>query len=232
MSTQLVSINATENERVKFLVYGFIKMMLTQLFTDKIDSPYYNIPTTVIDICIWFYHYTDCFSMSGSALKINKTGDTVTCVSAQRHSVFGNIEIDLNEINNMIYKWDLKILQFDDNDLMGIGFASDRTTCLNGDFCDIKTPEVYFEVDNDGDIDSNTRTNNKVHCEQGFGTGDAVGIVLDTKNKTILFLINEIDQGILFSEIPKKKYYLAVTFRSVGDSVKIVDFDQLQWCIT
>ena len=224
MSTQYGSVDAIKSDRSKLLIHGYIKAMQIELFSNNIDNPYYNIPTLVINICIWFYHQTDFFSMSGSALKINETGDTVTCVSDHRHSAFGNIEIDFNEINNMIYRWDLEILKFEDPWLMDIGIASDRTKYLNGDFCFLQDPEAYFEIDNDGDIGSNTRTISYIYCEHGFFTGDIVGIELDTKNMNISFYINGLNLGIAFTEIPKKKYYLAVTFRSVTNSVKIVEF--------
>ena len=115
------------------------------------------------------------------------------------------------------------ILKYDDTYLIDIGFATDRTTYLNGDFCDIEHPEAYFEVDNDGDCGSNTWAASK-HCDHGFGTGDIVGIELDTNNMNISFYINGKNQGITFKKIPRKKYYLAVTFRTVGNSIKIVDF--------
>ena len=224
MSTQHGNVYAIKSDRSKLLIHGFIKMMQRELFSDNIDNPYYDIPPLVINICIWFYHCTDFFSMSGSDLKINETGDTVTCIRGHRNSAFGNIGIDLNKINNMIYRWDLEILQFDETYLMSIGFASDRTTYLNGDFNQIEHPEEFYEIDSDGNCNSHRHEWAQRVCEYGFGTGDMVAIELDTKNRNIIFFINGIDQGILFREIPKKKYYLAVTFRTIGDSVKIVDF--------
>ena len=226
MSTTFGSIDAIKTERSKLLIQGYIKMMQTGLFAEKNDNPYYNIPTLIIHICIWFYNEIDRFSISGHCFKISENGDSVTCIDeSDRHSAFGTIGIDLSKINNVIYRWDLKIDRLQDVYEMNIGVVSNRRQqYLMGDFCvDIMGDDIYFAVEQWGYVESNSDSDKIDNCNK-FRQGDIVSIQLNTNKRNISYYINNVQQGIAYKNIEQKIYYLALTFRSEGNCVKILDF--------
>ena len=65
MSTDFRCVYKIKSDRCKLLIHGYIKLIQKELFSDKNDNPFYDIPTLVIYICIWFYHQIDTFSICG-----------------------------------------------------------------------------------------------------------------------------------------------------------------------
>ena len=223
------SVDEVKSDRTKLLIHGFMNIMQTQLFGDKNNNPYYNISTLIINICIWFYHEVDRFFICGPYLKINEKGDAVTCVDERRRcSVFGTIGIDLNKTNNMIYRWNLKITKFaiDGRYPLYIGIASTRfAPGKKFSFFSMTEPDIYFAIENDAETSSNSSVavaNNS--SLQEFGEGDLIKLELNTKDQNLSFYVNDINQGILYSNIDKMEYFLALSFRNEGDCVVITDF--------
>lgn len=233
MALTFRSIDAIKDEKCKLIVDGFVKQMQSELFDEEEDNPYYDIPPLVIHVIIWFYHQAERFEMSGHCLKINESGDTVTCISDDmRCSVFGIFAVDLDATNNMIYKWNLEILRLEGWYEMDIGVISNRDKdLLEGDFCeDIRydANDIFFSIEEEGHTDTNSTQAESYNGNfKEFGTGDIISIEINTKEKSISFYMNEKENDNKgFLKIDTKTYYLALTFREKGNCVKIVDFSQ------
>ena len=226
MPSELGSIDRVKSEKTKLLVYGFMNRVQTQLFGDKNNNPYDNIPTLITNICIWFYHEIDRFSICGPSLEINEKGDAVTCIDEYRRcSVFGTIGIDLNKTNDMLYRWNLKITKFNGRFCILIGIASTKSArYTESAFDGIARPDIYFTIDNDADMQCNSSMAVANNSHQQFGEGDVIGMELNTKDQHLSFYVNDINQGTTFSNIDKMEYFLALTFRNEGDCVVIIDF--------
>lgn len=227
------SIDAIKDETCKLIVNGFVKQMQSELFVDEGDNPYYDIPTLIVHIIIWFYHQAEKFEMSGHCLQINENGDIVTCISdAVRNSVFGMCGADVNEAN-MIYKWDLEIVQLEGWYQMDIGVISFRDKkLLEGDFCediDHDEGDIFFSIEEGGHTDTNSDLAEEFNDDQlkEFSTGDILSIEINTKERSLFFYINsKKSEKKGFQNIDTETYYLALTFRHKGNSVKIADFSQ------
>ena len=226
MSNEMISIDESKSEQTKLLIYGFMNMMQTQLFGDQNNNPYYNIPTVIINICIWFYHEIDIFSICGPCLKINAKGDAVTCINNKsRCSVFGLIGIDLNKTNDTIYRWNLKITKFNGKFCLLIGLVSTRSVkYAKRAFDHIDKPDIYFTVDNYADTYCNSSVAVAKNPYWIFREGDVIGMELNTKDRRLSFYVNDINRGIEFSNIDRLVYFLAVSVGGTGDCVVITDF--------
>ena len=134
-------------EKAQYVVSGYIKIHEHRLFRENNDNSFHCIPYGIVDICISYYGHNDSFLKAGPLLKIHKSKDIVTAiVPGGINSVFGATGIDLAKINGMLYRWNIKILEFDEWFNIQIGLTT-NTTHLTETFTKyIKGPKSQFRM--------------------------------------------------------------------------------------
>ena len=217
------------DERTKIIVLGYIR--LCQKLLSSKNNPYYNIPELINYLCIIYYHHSEYFTKHGQFIQLNQNNDTITRilkVSNTDNSVYGNILIDAAVNLNIIYSWTFKIIE---SSLMFIGIDSSNKKHIGGDFSFFNGDYFYAYGGGDG-IGNHGWIYSQITLEEEYGDNlkinDELRMELNTKNSTMRYFINNIDQGIAFQDIDfddNKKYYMAICLTS-SSKVKLIDFNQ------
>ena len=165
----------------------------------------------------------------GDTMTINKEGDTVTSKKNkqpyQRGSAVGEIGIDVSTQQNIIYRWNIKILKFDKARFyMHIGIINTTTQNLNvnDNLRSLRARYTIYGYDDYGLLITPS-LRYAVKYGDGFEEGDVIGIEINCKDKKAAFYLNDEDQGA-FSIVHDVEYHLAVSFTGKNDCVKILDF--------
>ena len=241
-------------ERAEFLVCGYIRMHEQTLFKQENDNLFHHIPYEIIDICVAFHGKNDSFSKAGPLLQIHENRNVVTAIfPGGVNSVFGSTGIDLGKINTMLYRWNIKILEFDEWFKMHIGLTT-NTTIVNKRFTKyIKGPkttrsfsppqqipgteifQVYSYISPDYNAENIEQQQPAPkepkdisyvisnHYGDGFQEGDIIGLELNTRRHTIAYFINNKNQRV-FTHIKEKEYYLGISFGGKDNCVQLVGF--------
>eukprot|EP01084_Bolivina_argentea_P201177 343917_1 len=177
--------------RSKYVVFGWIRNV------EKLLNS--HIPMMISSICTLYYWEDEMFVMVANDVQISPTDNK--CIQKNvftsnfDNSSYGSKEI--SSISNCNYRWDIKILKANTGHVR-IGLSS------------IQTPNKHF---------MNTFGINYVYWSCGllygrntefgpwkkygikFGTYDKISILLDLQKKQIRFLVNDIDQGIAYTNV-------------------------------
>eukprot|EP01084_Bolivina_argentea_P155838 271557_1 len=205
------------------LVHGYINESLQYLPID-------NVPKLVTTTCILFCFIKEHFHEYGNCMTINETLDIISMrsVRIKRNTVYGMLEIN-PKTNTIIYIWTIKILKHNGayNIYIGIDSSQYPFYYRNADF-----------TNNDGNPHYSYGSSGRIYCfedtisgeEYGkeWTEGDIIKMKLHTKNKTLKYYVNNIDQGIAFKNIEMKNkiYHMVVSLCSKHNnavSVQIIE---------
>ena len=222
------------SERDRCLISGFVKNCQS-LFPK--NNPYFIIPSLVIYVILYFYSELEEFDDHPTGIVL--TGDNKIATTATPHwsSLYGKNIYQRNK--RLIYHWTFKIV---DGPLVGdilIGIHSYDTfgKILDGDFTSSSRHEMakslYWAICCNGMIYSNTNDNEfkyggKYGENARWRLGDEIEMILDMKQKTLTFYVNDRDQGIAFDDITCDNYihtYMAVSMGSIRTVVQLISFN-------
>ena len=231
-------LSSKVNQRIIDIVNGYIKC--AQLLLPYRDNPYYNIPQLVNQICINFYNNPEYFTKYNSdAIQLNdeKTMIIVPQDAFIEHGTsYGNV--DIIDDNRLKYTWKFKIILRSYLTPIAIGIDSSNKAYVAKKFfdCDNKYPYYAFQIRphkgslykyDDGLIDD-CDFDKKIHGIDGT----TVTMKLNIKDKTLKYYIDDIDQGIMLTNIYFDQdtiYNMAVYISYISPAsvtVELIDFLQ------
>ena len=142
--------------------------------------------------------------------------------------MYGNICAGL-EIE-CIYKWKFKILE--NKFGIYIGFDSSNKKFIDGDYSDAFNQYKYYAY-GDGEIYKRGSMGNVwPRGIQRFGVGSIMNdqiiqIELNTRDKTIRYIVDDKDYGIAFKNVDiTSKYHLGITVYNENTSIQILSFEK------
>ena len=203
-------------------VFGYIRECQKLLNEDRIIAP------LIYHLCLLFFHIKEYWTaFHGGIFEVNEKMDTFTKFWHGRGTVYGNICID-SEIE-CVYKWKFKILE--NKNWFGVYFGIDSSNkkFLDRDYRDwtAENKSKHYAYG-----DQKIFTNHKMsrygdQTLKGFMNVETVQIELNTKDRTIKYIVDDIDQGIAFKNIDiTLKYHLAISTYRRYLSIKILSFEQ------
>ena len=227
------------NQRSVDIVNGYIKC--AQLLLPYRQNPYYNIPEIVNQICINFYNNPEYFTKYNS--DVIQLNDDKTMIIMPDGMFFGNGtsygNVDIIDDNRLKYIWKFKIKSCSYHTLMAIGIDSSSKAYVYEDFhdCDNKYPYYAFEIyssSEEGVLYEYDQGSTNVcvdygDCGEEIHSIDEATVMmeLNLKDKTLKYYINDIDQGVAFTNIYFDQdtiYNMAVYVNSVN--IELIDFLQ------
>ena len=214
----------------KYSVYGWIRETETQF---KLK----HTPSMITAICILYFRDDEIFDinnrnekkikLSSNRKSITKIGDIMTNNIGWNNNTYGTIQI--SSMNNMVYKWDIKIIKAISRCSIIVGITSNN---IPDKFIgNSRNPGVYYAFWSHGKKGAHNIP--MAICGDDFGTNDQVSIYLDLNNAQIGFYINENLQEIAFRNIVRSKnvtYRLFVSMWNIGESVEIINFSKHWKC--
>ena len=221
------------DQHEKDLVAGYFKTLKQE--TDII------IPSIIVSITILFYHAKEFFTVCGSHMKIDKNSLRVTTFLSSRlkkDTCYGNIPI--NDQYDCIYSWTFQIIEKNRN-RVEIGIDTSNKQRINKRFTSTVNVEdndtLYYAYGSNAVLRSHRHKSGDNTYIDGtkFEKGDILKMVLNTKNKTLQFFINDELQGARFDDVEFKEdkdYYLAIsmcTHQQSNESpgcVELISFEQ------
>ena len=202
---------------VQRAVYGYIRRC-QQLLPS--NNAYYNIPELVSFIILFYYNHREYFHIHYSNLVITEN----EIYGKWSGTAYGSVAIH-SEIQSP-YKWTLKIIQGND---IYFGISSTQTI-LNKNFApytathtEIDDDHKYYAMNDSGHLLSNAGWANSCGIVQD---GDNIIMTVDVQESKITFTANEQDRYFENIDFINYTYYMAV-FVGSGQSVKLLDFEQL-----
>ena len=221
MTTAMKALNDV-SQSTRDTVFGYIRKHQKLLDEDKIIAP------LIYNLCLLFFYIKEYWAAYDKVLfKVNQQKDTFTNMGNGKGTVYGNICID-SQIE-CIYKWKFKILVNTETYGIYFGIDSSNKKFLDDDFS-------YFRADNQSKCysygDGTVYTSGKLtkygdETLDGFLNVETVQIELNTKDRTIKYIVDDIDQGIAFKNIDiTLKYHIAITTYYEDTSIKILSFEQ------
>ena len=129
--------------------------------------------------------------------------------------------VNINDIDyNVIYEWIIKIISCSAWITIGIDCSNQKH--INCDFSD-RTENNYYAYGSAGYVYCHKTRSRASPYGTDFEKNDEIKMVLNTKNKTLKYFVNNIDQTIAFKDIDliNNKYHFAVCFFS-GSSVELI----------
>lgn len=229
------------------IVNGYLKEH--QLLLPFQESAYYLIPALVTQLIISFYYHLEYFTAHGPHIKINATKDTATYAEGNfnpYNTVYGNIRINKDNYCNK-FLWEYKIRNIAQGLVLSIGLDGSKELHINHAFDDsnknikafyafeIRFNEIassdkacHIQIGEDGNWDHQY----EIYGKQFTNDGDVIIIMeLDTKNNTLRYYVNGMDQGIAFDKelldlsIDGNEYVAAVCLESEV-RVQLLRFEQ------
>lgn len=200
-------------------VFGFVRESEASLFPDKKDNPYFNIPSLVSYIILYYYYVAEYFGIHGEDMELNDSSDTVTHIGGSYdNTAYGVISIDFDK--ELIYEWIIEIIKLPDyikgkTFITGIGFASNREY---SHICFGDGQGAYTIFWNNGQYEG---TEVGVRGLQ-FKQGDTVRITVDTKLKQCQLFVNEKQSAM--TPIDTESKYFAITLNESKTSIKLTQF--------
>ena len=203
------------DKRTQYSVYGWIR---NQEKTLRLR----NVPSMISSVCILYFRDDEIFDVIGDDIKLSENKKSVTKIEKDRNyanNSYGIIEI--SSMSNLIYQWDLKIVQKKKADALAVGIASNQI------------PNKQIENDKDGIFyvcgDHGHIFGDSIdeQIDAKFDTNDIVSIHLDLQKLQISFAINGEKKGSSFKKIQKAseiKYRLVVSLGNTGDCIEIINF--------
>ena len=208
-------------ERQKLLVCGFVRNM-EQVYKSL------NIPLEINDIIYLYQRLCEEWNKKYSHPKaiIDETKANIKFIDGMRQTVFGNYVVEEG-----VFRWKLKIISFNnmrdgygypyigiienDVDLTGYqnyGFWDEVGCQLTAGNSGLYSHDDDYSTDDDiarEDMDIVAVTHN-YECEWKK-VGDILEIILDLDERTVRFVVNDIDCGVAFRNIKQTSYRLALT---------------------
>ena len=223
------------NTLTQTIVYGFIH--------SSEDSTYIIHDIPIFIILSYFYNYqihehfdVNLFPSCNSIPPFNYDSQSKTIkhsaygTNGKNHTIYGYF--DINGSVKGIYQWIFKIIRNDENLIcIGIELSGNKQNIFT-DFCDIDS----FKIDNKSDFYATNgydlyckNTENisfQTYKEYEWNDNDLIKMEINTNNGTILYFINDINQGIAFKNIKFNHiiFNLAVSF-FMNESLQLIDFN-------
>eukprot|EP01084_Bolivina_argentea_P260304 439546_1 len=214
------------------LVFGYIRMHESNFF-ENYKSVYYNIPTLVNHLCIFYYYIQECFSKHGSSIILNSRGDIATLNDKYNNSdeyylgewqsVYGLIDITNKKYK--MCKWYIKILKFNPLvDCIHIGIDSSCKKHLDIGFYGASNKSYNYAYRSNGYV-YKMEDSYGTKIGNGFQDGDVLIMEFNLVNKTLGMCVNHRNEGIFFKDIIMNNttYNLAICLEG-NCSVQILEF--------
>ena len=207
----------------KDIVYGYIHEV--QLLLPNDDS-FYNIPSLVIFTCLAYYYPDEYFTKYNENIEINDKKDTI-CSSdddVTGTTAYGNI--DIIGTKYFQYEWEFEIIKM--NDYVAIGIDSSGKSYTEDQFHDGENTNLFYAYESDSPFGLKyTIDGSYTYGNVALVVGDKIKMILNIKDKTLQYHINDKNQGIAFDDIDfsgNKIYNMAVMVYT--SSVKLLNFQQ------
>lgn len=232
------------NLMTRTIVSGFIHQTETNYNTHPLMP---DLPLFIILSFFDNYPIFEYFIVPNEQKSYFKHDKHTKIISHQMHinnsmnnTIYGYVDIFTNI--NAIYCWSFRILR-NNYDWICIGIINKSLSTqnnINYDFCDLEC--------NKNDINNNNNDNSEFYGSDGFDLycsaknqhsnisyktwkykewkfDDIIKMEVNTKNKSIKYFINDIEQGIAFKNIKFKGmiFNLAVSFY-MDESLQLIDF--------
>eukprot|EP01084_Bolivina_argentea_P285526 489659_1 len=188
------------------------------------NNSYYNIPKLVNYIILFYYQSAEVFTLYGSGMNFDTNNNIITKVNGlSAETAYGNIDIRANN-TQCRYLWIIKILSTEKGRVY-IGVDSSNKIHLHTNYT-ISNASCYYSYGN-GRKYSNELPGGKLYGYM-FYNRFIIKMEINTKQKTLKYYTNGIDEGIAFQDINFKNttYHLAITMQDKNDSVQIIKFQQ------
>ena len=208
------------DQLTKDIVFGFIRECEKLLLNNDI----YIIPSIIYHICINYYWMKEYFTLFGKHMKLNDEKNIIQNIDNFVDTAYGNIQID-NKL--FLYEWNFKIIKHFAE--IAIGIESSNKHFIDGRFTNKDQNEnEFYAMNHDGIRYSNKVREQFASYDISRENGGTVKMIVNVKNKTISFVIDNKSLGIVFDDINFKtnKYNLAVYIGNQGGEIELVSFTQ------
>ena len=174
-----------------------------------------------------YYFIKEYWIKFGKYMTCNHAKDIISQNIPISMTAYGSLSIYSNQ--PMISKWDVLVLTLDGH--MDIGIDSSLFKDVDANFVNRNVhddPAKFYAYSCDGTIHSFQDHHLVQLYGESYYVGDIISIILNTKEKTIEFLKNDVSQGIAFQniDVDNKDYSLAVSLWH-HTMVKIWGFQQI-----
>ena len=215
------------DQRSKDIVSGYIRELQNSV------DPDYSTPLQIQFCCLQYYLLREYFTKYGANMVINEAMDTITWIdktkaeSVRANTAYGNIVVDPENDTIYEYKWQFKMS--DPRDYVYIGLDSSDKKHTNITYVNATANKcTFYGYRTGGWFDWNVGNGFQTDWHgSNLKTGDIISMVVNVKDGTIKYFINEKD---LFVAPPKlllnEKYNMAVSiYKNMKTNIQITDFD-------
>ena len=193
-----------------------------------------NIPSIINVICILYFRDEDSFDiLSKNGIKLSENKKVITKLHKHTGLKYLNYNYGITDIpsmNNSIYTWKLKIIGTQKNGI-DIGITSKviigRHRSMPDEEC------IYYTFSTNDRNGVKTASVYPFYFWEPYGIkwkkDDEITMCLDLKQMQIKLMINDMDQGIAFKNIPKSSqihYRFFVILGGIGHCLEIISFSQ------
>ena len=212
----------------KFTVSGYIRQ------NEKKLSLFCNVPDMISYLCLLYYFHGEYFEKTGDDIRISKNKMRVTKIVNNnnfRNTSYGKTWIE-STVQQMV-QWKFKIdkIVYPVGDIYICLVSTDNR--LNQDCNDKNRDKPNFAIGSPGWVIVNG-DEYEIKCYVGanlvkYGENDIISMILDTKHRQLCFKRNDGNKITLVKCIKIDsdiKYKMAVSLRSKGDSISLIDFQR------
>eukprot|EP01083_Nonionella_stella_P040098 109023_1 len=183
----------------------------------------------VEQICYLYFDETESFSQIkiGKRCELNNTNLRCCLTEKGGSTAYGNIIIS-NRCARL-YKWTFKIVRKKVHMFIGIDSNPKFMHCDFSNYYrsfSTNPNDVFCAYGSDGNIYDSV---SMIAKDYGIAwkRGDTVQMIVDTKNETLSYCVNDKEQGIALNgmQLDTKSYRMAIALFYLDDAIEIMDFD-------
>ena len=219
MSTtaSLADIKDVDKES-KQTVFGYIRQEIQPLFPT--DYIYYTIPTLIYHWCVLYYRIIECFDLNAyePSCTLNADKSIITKTATE----YGTSYLS-RIVHSGVHKWKFKLLSVQGYTL-NIGLWKTKYPIETRKFLTQKRKQYAYQASHGCLTDSNPNNGNTYTPDRSYGkygccNGDVIDMILDLKERTIRFCVNDKDCGIAYKDIDPEQYRSTIGMYNIEDSL-------------
>ena len=188
-----------------------------------------TVPNEIYDMIYLYQKVCEYFAECGAGIKILEDKMTINFITrTSNYTAYGVVRIPSYQ-NNKKYIWNMKVnnIASDGGGLICVGIVDAKQNRLWTQFQTDSCPLYSVESETESGCLVKWDKNGSEDTTVTIANGDVLHMILDMKEKTVQFMVNGKDEGVIFKDVEQKKdleYKLAVTMKRTDTSVTFKDF--------
>ena len=202
-------------------MFGFVRQAQRLLPT---ENAFYNVPDSLTSLILSYYHISECFDKwDADHIRVNADHSTATMLSFNTgKTIYGREQVI--EIPHALYRWTFSSIK--DNSWIFIGIDSSDSAHIKVDYTECNNECSFYSCGSSVKITQ--KGEDFTDFEKEWRDYNTIMMEVDTKQKSMKFIFDEIEESTVFKNIEfknEKVYRLAILMGDHEESITLDNFE-------